>query len=208
MATLRQEQEETAAKCEELQAKVKALQQENLAKEQEIKSLAHNNQRLEGEVEKLEEGIKTHKSIADESREHSNQNESLQRRLQLLEEEAEEADKNMRETNEKYVARCLKESDNFYALRIRLTFLSIADFVKQMSKPVTTNEKSKPWRRPVISGRRSMRRWPRSTSRSSKNCTTSSKKLETFRALGWTESFSTSSAALSSWQMLARIRLP
>lgn len=107
MATLRQEQEATAAKCDELTAKVKQLEQENLAKEQEIKSLSHNNARLEGEVEKLETGIKEHKSVADQSSEHSNQNEALQRRLQLLEEEAEEADKNLRETNEKYVARFL-----------------------------------------------------------------------------------------------------
>ena len=104
MAALRKDQEETQAKCEELQAKVKSLEQENMSKEQEITSLAHNNQRLEAEVEKLEAGIKDAKELAGTSREHSTQNEALQRRLQLLEEEAEEADKNMRETNDKSVA--------------------------------------------------------------------------------------------------------
>jgi tropomyosin len=37
-------------------------------------------------------------------------NETLQRRLQLLEEEAEEADKNLRETNERYVNKAVTKS--------------------------------------------------------------------------------------------------
>ena len=103
MNTLRLEQEEAQAKVEELQQKVKTLEQENLAKEQEITSLSHKNQLLETEVDKLEGGIKEAKVAAEESSQHGAQNESLQRRLQLLEEEAEEADKSMRETNEKCV---------------------------------------------------------------------------------------------------------
>lgn len=103
MAALRKDQEETQAKCEELQARVKTLEHENMSKEQEITSLAHNNQRLEGEVEKLEAGIKEAKELAGNSTQHSTQNEALQRRLQILEEEAEETDKSMRETNDKYV---------------------------------------------------------------------------------------------------------
>ena len=102
MSSLRVQQEETQAKYEELQIKVKTLEQENLAKEQEITSLSHKNQLLETEVEKLEAGIKEAKLAAEESGQHGTQNESLQRRLQLLEEEAEESDKNIRETNEKY----------------------------------------------------------------------------------------------------------
>lgn len=104
MNALRLEADESAAKVEELQSKVKLLEQENLAKEQEITSLSHKNQLLETELEKLEGGLKDAKSAADESAQHGTQNESLTRRLQLLEEEAEEADKNLRETNEKCVA--------------------------------------------------------------------------------------------------------
>lgn len=103
MNTLRLEQEEAQAKVQELQQKVKTLEQENLAKEQEITSLSHKNQLLETDVDKLEHGIKDAKIAAEESSQQGSQNETLQRRLQLLEEEAEEADKNMRETNEKYV---------------------------------------------------------------------------------------------------------
>lgn len=101
MESLRVEADTSAAQAEELKAKVKTLEQENLAKEQEITSLAHKNQLLEGEVEKLEENVKKHKEDLAGAGEAGTQNEALQRRLQLLEEEAEESDKNLRETNEK-----------------------------------------------------------------------------------------------------------
>lgn len=103
MNNLRLEAEEAQEKVEELKTKVKTLEQENLAKEQEITSLNHRNQLLEGEVEKLETALKEAKDAANQGAQHDTQNEALQRRLQLLEEEAEDADKNLRETNEKYV---------------------------------------------------------------------------------------------------------
>jgi tropomyosin len=102
MNSLRLEADEATSKVEELQSKVKALEQENLSKEQEITSLQHKNGLLESEVEKHETSIKDFKKAADEVQQHGTQNETLQRRLQLLEEEAEEADKTLRETNEKY----------------------------------------------------------------------------------------------------------
>ncbi|RMY09023.1 hypothetical protein D0867_08844, partial [Hortaea werneckii] len=101
MNALRIEADESVAKVDELAAKVKTLEQENLSKEQEITSLQHKNQMLESEVEKLEGMHKDAKAAADESAQHGTQNESLTRRLQLLEEEAEENDKVLRETNEK-----------------------------------------------------------------------------------------------------------
>ena len=101
MNALRLEQETAVAKSEELAAKVKVLEQENLSKEQEITSLSHKNQLLETEVEKLEERVTGAKKELDSHTEASSQHDSLQRRLQLLEEEAEESDKNLRETNEK-----------------------------------------------------------------------------------------------------------
>jgi len=103
MNSLRVEAESAHEKNAELAAKIKTLEQENLAKEQEITSLSHRNQLLEGDVEKLEEKVKELKSSADSGATSSQEVESLQRKVQLLEEEAEEADKNLRETNEKYV---------------------------------------------------------------------------------------------------------
>ena len=103
MNSLRLEADDNAAKAEEMKAKVKALEQDNLQKEQEITSLTHRNQLLESEVEKLETGIKEAKSMAGEASQHGQQNEQLTRKLQLLEEEAETADKSLRETHEKYI---------------------------------------------------------------------------------------------------------
>lgn len=101
MNSLRLEADTSAAKIEELQAKIKVLEQENLSKEQEITSLQHKNNLLETEVDKLDVAVKDLKKSADEGVQHGTQNETLARRLQLLEEEAEEADKTLREANEK-----------------------------------------------------------------------------------------------------------
>lgn len=106
MNTLRLEADEAQGQVEELKAKTKTLEQDNLQKEQEITSLTHRNSLLEAEVEKLETGVKEAKDAASSSAHHGTENESLQRRLQLLEEEAEEADKTLRETNDKYVTTC------------------------------------------------------------------------------------------------------
>lgn len=103
MEALRVEADESSSKVDELQAKVKTLDQENLSKEQEITSLTHRNGVLEAEVEKLEKLHGDAKAAADESSQHGTQNESLTRKIQLLEDEAEANDKTLRETNEKYV---------------------------------------------------------------------------------------------------------
>lgn len=103
MAALRLEADESAAKVADLTEKNKHLEQDNLQKEQEIKSLTHKNGILEAELEKLEGGLKDAKAAADESAQHGSQNETLQRKLQVLEEEAEEATKKMKDTAEKYV---------------------------------------------------------------------------------------------------------
>lgn len=108
MAHLKEKEEEALAKVEELQVKIKALEQENLAKEQEITSLSHKNQLLEADVEKLETTNKELKVKVEATGQQSIQSEGLQRRLQLLEEEAEQADANIRETNEKYVEAPIK----------------------------------------------------------------------------------------------------
>lgn len=101
MKQLRIEADESAAKVEEFQKQVKVLEQENLQKEHEITSLQHKNTQLESDLEAAEAKNKDLKEAADAGGGHMTQNEALQRRLQLLEDEAEEADKNLRETNDK-----------------------------------------------------------------------------------------------------------
>lgn len=101
MEALRVEADDSASRAEELQAKVKSLEQENLSKEQEITSLQHKQRMLEAEVEKLEGSHEKLKGEAADSAQHGTQNENLTRKVQVLEEELEVNDKNLRETNEK-----------------------------------------------------------------------------------------------------------
>jgi len=103
MNTLRLEAEAYQEKNAELASKIKALEQENLQKEQEITSLSHRNQLLEDNNEKLEVQVKELKASADSGATSSQELESLKRKVQLLEDEAEESDKCMRAANEKYV---------------------------------------------------------------------------------------------------------
>jgi len=179
MSALRVEADENAGKVEELKAKVKQLEQENLSKEQEVTSLTHKNQVLESEVEKLESGIKDAKAIADESSGHSTQNESLQRKLQLLEEEAEKADKEMRETNEKY-AQLLYRSGT-----LRLTW--DIGYVKLMSRLVTMSARCRHLKHHETNGRPSTKRWPRSTTRQRRSWMTLWPRLATSKRvyIGW-----------------------
>lgn len=102
MEALRVEADESNATAEDLKAKLKAAEQDNLQKEQEITSLTHRNQVLENDVAKLEEDVAKHKGEAAEGTQSITQNETLQRRLQVLEDENEETDRQLRETNEKY----------------------------------------------------------------------------------------------------------
>lgn len=172
MNALRLEADESGAKVEELSSKVKSLEQENLQKEQEITSLQHKNSVLEQEVDKLENLHKDAKAAADESAQHGTTNETLQRRLQLLEEEAETNDKNLRETNEKCV--------NYYS---KLSKIQINNFAlgsaKRMSRPATTSAKYKRLSKPLISGRRNTKTWRRNTQTPRRNSTTSWRRLVT-----------------------------
>lgn len=103
MEALRVEADESSARAEELKARVKQLEAETTQKEQEITSLTHKNSVLESEVEKLEGQVKIHKDEAGAGAQAGTQAESLQRKIQVLEEEAEESDRTIRELNEKYV---------------------------------------------------------------------------------------------------------
>lgn len=126
MNNLRIEADEAHEKNEELNAKIRTLEQESLAKEQEITSLNHRNSLLEEEVEKLENSVKDAKDAAGASAQHDTQNEALQRRVQLLEEEAEENEKTLRETNEKY------ETTSRWLVINMLTFLFLLGSARPM----------------------------------------------------------------------------
>ena len=100
MESLRLEADKSAVEAQESKAKVKILEQDILTKEHELKSLTHKNSQLEAEVEKLDTDHKKAKDELAGSRDISTNNDALNRRVQLLEEEVERSDKNVRETNE------------------------------------------------------------------------------------------------------------
>lgn len=86
----------------------------------------------------MEAQVKDAKTVADEGSHHGTQNETLQRRLQLLEEEAEEADKNLRETNDKYVPsnpwlqQHIYMIKNLQAFRLRQTDVKAGHFERKV----------------------------------------------------------------------------
>jgi len=98
---LRLEIDESTAANEVLKAKIKTLEQDNLTKEQDVTSLSHRNQLLEETTAKLEAQIATLKGEADEGSRHGRNAESLQARINMLEEEAERSDKNLSEANDR-----------------------------------------------------------------------------------------------------------
>lgn len=180
MEALRVEADDSHAKVEELQAKVKTLEQENLQKEQEITSLQHKQSVLEKEVEKLEDMHSKAKKDADESAQHGTQNESLQRKVQLLEEEAEENDKNLRETNEKYALFSPNMFRGSLSRRERWSLMDLCTgYAKPTSRPATTSARCRHSRRTATAGSRSTKRWPRNTPAPRRSLTTSWRRLVT-----------------------------
>lgn len=134
MQQLRVQADASASKVEELTAKVKTLEQENLAKEQEITSLTHKNQTLEGELEELHGRHGDLKKEVDSMGGQGTQNEALQRRLQILEEEAEEADKSLRETNDKYdhLRSSERHADHGLCYRLRQTDVKAGHYERKV----------------------------------------------------------------------------
>jgi TolA-binding protein len=181
MEALRVEADESSARAEELKARVKQLEAETTQKEQEITSLTHKNSVLESEVEKLEGQVKIHKDEAGAGAQAGTQAESLQRKIQVLEEEAEESDRTIRELNEKYDCSFLPfrwlSATPTPDLRV-LTRYPLGS-AKPTSSPATTNAKSRLSSSPGTSGNPSMRRWPRNTPTPRRSSTTSSRRLVT-----------------------------
>jgi len=101
MNQLRAESDALVSKNEELATKVKTLEQENLTKEQEITSLTHKNTMQEADIEKLEKALADAKTAALDGAAHGSANDALQRKVTLLEDDAETTEKLFRETNEK-----------------------------------------------------------------------------------------------------------
>lgn len=101
MAQLQADLDHSNEARDELTLKVKTLEQDNLAKEQEITSLTHQKAVLEKDVTTLEEQVKEHKDKASQHSTHTAEIEALTRKTHLHEEEAEQTERQLKETYEK-----------------------------------------------------------------------------------------------------------
>ena len=102
MASLRAEQEKTQDLNEQLHNKIKGLEDTIIKQEHEMSSLSAAKARLEGELEKLNGPVEEAKATANECTELREKNEELQRKLQKMEEEADESDNQNKILKAKY----------------------------------------------------------------------------------------------------------
>jgi tropomyosin len=101
LTSLRVEADNAVARAEEAEAKNKKYEQLLLEKDQEIGSLQHRLSTLDGDLEKTEAKLAELKSAREEGETSKTTNEGLVRKIQLLEEELDAAEKNVKETMEK-----------------------------------------------------------------------------------------------------------
>ncbi|PCH44284.1 hypothetical protein WOLCODRAFT_26668 [Wolfiporia cocos MD-104 SS10] len=101
LQALRGEADSAVARAEEAEAKNKKLEQLLLEKDQEITSLQHKLSVMDGDLEKAESKLSAAKAAQEEGDQSKTMNEGLQRKIQLLEEELDAADKNLKDAMEK-----------------------------------------------------------------------------------------------------------
>nr|VWO94655.1 Peptide methionine sulfoxide reductase MsrB (EC (Peptide-methionine (R)-S-oxide reductase) [Ganoderma boninense] len=101
MQALRAEADKAVERAEEAEAKNKKYEHLLLEKEQEITSLQHKISVLDGDLEKAETKLTDLKSAQEDGEQSKSANEGLQRKIQLLEEELDAADKNLKDAMDK-----------------------------------------------------------------------------------------------------------
>jgi len=107
LASLRAEADQAVERAELAEGKCKKLEQEILSKDQDIQSLTHRLTNAEDQLDKAETNLKDAKSASADHESSKTTNESLQRKILLLEEELDGAEKNLKET----VERCVNAAD-------------------------------------------------------------------------------------------------
>lgn len=100
---LRVEADTAVTRAEQAEAKIKEYEQQLLEKDQNITSLNHKISLLDNELEKAEAKLVEAKSAQADGEHSKTTNEGLTRKIVLLEEELDAAEKNVKETTEKCV---------------------------------------------------------------------------------------------------------
>ena len=138
MQSLRAEADNAVARAEEAEAKNKKYEQVLLEKEQEITSLQHKISVLDADLEKAEGKLADLKAAQEDGEQSKTANEGLQRKIQLLEEELDAADKNLKEAMDKYVYKyCLigpPLTRRSASLRLRQVDVKAEHFERQVTR--------------------------------------------------------------------------
>lgn len=103
MNQLRNEADSAVTRAEEAESKVKKLEQLLLERDQDITSYQHKLSVIDADLEKTEAKLSEYKELSEQGQNSQVTNESLTRKVQLLEEELDAAEKNLKETVEKCV---------------------------------------------------------------------------------------------------------
>jgi tropomyosin len=101
MARLRSEVDDANAKVLELEEKLKLVADEKMQQEHEIVSLSNKNKHLTDDLETALDKIQQLKALEEDGDGLKKENDSAQRRINLLEQELENSDKSLRETTAK-----------------------------------------------------------------------------------------------------------
>ena len=144
------EADKAVERAEEAEAKNKKYEHLLLEKEQEITSLQHKISVLDGDLEKAETKLTDLKSAQEDGEQSKTANEGLQRKIQLLEEELDAADKNLKDAMEKCVAAAI-------AGDVTDDELPRTGSGRSTSRPNTSSGRCSGWSRSATSGRRSTR---------------------------------------------------
>jgi chromosome segregation ATPase len=149
MTQLRLEADNAVTRAEDAEEKLKKYDQLLLEKDQEITSMTHKVSVLEAELDKVDGKLAEAKAAQEEGDSLKGANENLTRKVALLEEELDAAEKNVKETMEKYTA---------YIAVICYQILMIrSDCDKLMSRQNTSNVKFNESSKSAINGRRSVK---------------------------------------------------
>lgn len=149
MTQLRLEADNAVTRAEDAEEKLKKYDQIVLEKDQEITSMSHKISVLEAELDKVDAKLAEAKAAQDEGETLKSANENLTRKVALLEEELDAAEKNVKETMEKYVARIV-----FICYQLLMICSGCG---KLTSRQNTLNVKFNELSKSAISGRRSLR---------------------------------------------------
>lgn len=112
MTQLRAEADAAIERAEQAEAKNKTYEQQILTLEQDNKSLQHRLGLLDSQLENSETQLQDSKKNALEGEQSKQDRDGLLRKVQLLEEELDAAEKNLKETVEKYAFPSLSPPHN------------------------------------------------------------------------------------------------